>query len=100
MFMRAQVVCETGSCIFYPSETEPGEWVTDVEWRSCLSEAIGEPTTSPLPPPEDREGKLWDLYRDIKQRGLNVDARGYEASFRVVVRGDEDRAELEVEQTT
>lgn len=45
-------------------------------------------------------GKLWDVFRDLKAKGLQVDARGYSASFRVVPRGGKDEEELEVSIAT
>jgi hypothetical protein len=88
-----QAVSETGSCIFYPSKDRPGEWIPDDEWRERLSEAVGEPTDAA---PEERQGKLWDVFRELSARGLQLDARGYTCSFRVVPRGDEEEELLEV----
>jgi len=88
-----QAVSETGSCIFYPSEDKPGEWIPDEEWRERLSEVVGEPTDAL---PEERQGKLWDVFRELSAQGLKPDARGYTCSFRVVPRGAEEEELLEV----
>jgi hypothetical protein len=88
-----QAVSETGSCIFYPSKDKPGEWIPDEEWRERLSEVVGEPTDAL---PEERQGKLWDVFRELSAQGLKPDARGYTCSFRVVPRGAEEEELLEV----
>jgi hydroxymethylpyrimidine pyrophosphatase-like HAD family hydrolase len=36
-----------------------------------------------LPPPEEREGVLWDWYRDLLAAGIRADTRAYTCGFRV-----------------
>eukprot|EP00283_Hemiselmis_rufescens_P012536 CAMPEP_0173447864 /NCGR_PEP_ID=MMETSP1357-20121228/39577_1 /TAXON_ID=77926 /ORGANISM="Hemiselmis rufescens, Strain PCC563" /LENGTH=230 /DNA_ID=CAMNT_0014414289 /DNA_START=61 /DNA_END=750 /DNA_ORIENTATION=+ len=90
------LVCESGSCILYPTTGRDGEtyWVPDVEWRERLITVVGD-QMDPLPPPEQRLGALWDLYRKLLARGLRADALGYTASFRVIPRDEGEREVLE-----
>lgn len=63
------------------------------EWTATFADEVGpvkatiEPGDDAAPPPSDRTGKLWDLYREMKEAGWKVDARDYYTSFRVDVAG-------------
>lgn len=63
------------------------------EWTATFADDVGpvkatiESGDDAAPPPSDRTGKLWDLYREMKEAGWKVDARDYYTSFRVDVAG-------------
>jgi hydroxymethylpyrimidine pyrophosphatase-like HAD family hydrolase len=61
----------------------------DPTWTDCFAAQSG-PVASrdallpdDLPPPMEREGELWALYRELAANGWHVDARDYATNFRV-----------------
>jgi hypothetical protein len=93
------VACETGVKILYPPEAasmdEPPDssvLALDTEWADTFKDVTG-PLDSALPP-EQREGSLWDLYRELAELGLEPDARGYFGCFRVNCRENEEKLAL------
>lgn len=84
-------VSETGSRIMYApvggsafvpeKDADPSLMSLDVDWAARFEHITG-PLSSALPA-EEREGTLWDLFRELKAMGLKVDANGYTGCFRV-----------------
>lgn len=80
------VACETGTKIWYPPESasDPpvqSEWVLDKEWARPFEQVTG-PLDTELPAVQ-RQGTLWELYREMKAELFDPDARGYTGCFRV-----------------
>lgn len=64
------------------------------EWTSQpgMLKAIGrvpDEINPELPPPHERSGTLWELYRQMEGDGWKIDARAYATQFRVQVDGVE-----------
>uniref|UniRef100_A0A7S1XIB5 Trehalose-phosphatase n=1 Tax=Erythrolobus australicus TaxID=1077150 RepID=A0A7S1XIB5_9RHOD len=61
----------------------------DAEWTRSFSAQIGsdvlsEPVPDTFPPPEKRDGELWELFRELKaEQGWHIDTKDYFADFRV-----------------
>lgn len=58
----------------------------DTRWRMRhAAAAAGPPSTNDGRPPREREGALWEVYRDLEGGGWSPDASGYSTSFRLPV---------------
>ena len=77
-------VCESGGRIFYdaaePHITACG-LVEDVEWRNSHQS---------LPPmqsgdicPRDYPGSLWEFFRELSKKGIQIDSKNYTTAFRI-----------------
>jgi len=77
--------------------------VVDVEWSSIFDAQVGETKSHSqllldLPPAEERQGPLWDVYRDLTKQGWKTDARDYLTNFRVDVAKSEGKTAAEFEE--
>jgi len=77
---------ENGGRMLASGELVP-EWTATFEADVGPVDASVVPEGDAAPAPATRSGKLWDLYREMKEAGWKVDARDYYTSFRVDVAG-------------
>lgn len=71
-------VCESGGRIFYPSQRG---LVEDLGWRNAHNALP--PAQPSTVAPETYSGYLWNFYRCLKSKGINIDRKNYSTAFRV-----------------
>eukprot|EP00287_Rhodomonas_sp_CCMP768_P017850 CAMPEP_0202822352 /NCGR_PEP_ID=MMETSP1389-20130828/11008_1 /ASSEMBLY_ACC=CAM_ASM_000865 /TAXON_ID=302021 /ORGANISM="Rhodomonas sp., Strain CCMP768" /LENGTH=267 /DNA_ID=CAMNT_0049495255 /DNA_START=42 /DNA_END=845 /DNA_ORIENTATION=- len=86
------VACETGSKVWYPPPSacnppDANEWELDKEWASNFQHVTG-PLETDVPAVQ-REGTLWELFREMKALLFDPDSRGYTGCFRVRCKTEE-----------
>ncbi|MBI2463555.1 HAD family phosphatase [Candidatus Peregrinibacteria bacterium] len=74
-------IVENGGIIYEKNEL-------DRKWPMRFLHVTGPIETEKAP--EEREGLLWDLYRKLKKKGFDVDARDYSACVRVSLKNAEE----------
>ncbi|CAG9460177.1 unnamed protein product [Pedinophyceae sp. YPF-701] len=86
---------ESGGRIFYPRKDglTAAPLVEDMNWRQSMAEA-SKPDIDERVPPHEREGYVWDVYRDIAKAGLFADTM-YATTFRVKAPPEDDNNLLE-----
>lgn len=78
--------------------------VVDWKWTNQFHTQIGTVNESgddfipDMPPPEKRDGTLWELYNKLIADTWKIDARNYLTNFRVDVNKSEGKTEMDFEQ--
>jgi len=92
-------ISETGSRVMYAPPNDPGpacdvasRMKLDTQWASKFEHVTG-PLDGGLPVAQ-RQGSLWDLYREMEALGLRVDSNGYTGCFRVDCKKEEEISKI------
>ncbi|KAF8055736.1 hypothetical protein HT031_006640 [Scenedesmus sp. PABB004] len=89
------VVAENGGRIWYPDPQglTACPLVEDLEWRQQLA-AVAGPPGQDVRPPLEREGVLWEWYRELHRQGWRLDSNSYSTCFRLTPTPGRGEAEL------
>eukprot|EP00775_Hariotina_reticulata_P006674 gene6674-6898_t len=90
------VIAENGGRIWYP---DPAGLTMcplqeDLPWRELLSAVTG-PVNQDIHPPLERQGLLWDWYRQLHQEGWSLDSNSYSTCFRLMKTANKTDADLD-----
>eukprot|EP00164_Ancoracysta_twista_P010798 GFYU01016418.1.p1 GENE.GFYU01016418.1~~GFYU01016418.1.p1 ORF type:complete len:297 (+),score=39.14 GFYU01016418.1:157-1047(+) len=80
-------ICENGGRIYLGSQDK-----LDREWSDRFQNITDDIETTK--PENEREGCLWDVYRDLKSKGFDLDTRSYWANIRVNAEHEQIKDEL------